>query len=145
VSLYVVDASVAAKWFFPEELSDRAAALLDRASLGAVDLIAPELLIYELGSVGLKKLRAGQAKPAEIEAALRSLTILSAQLVSSASLVSPALSIATGSEASLYDAVYLVTAREYGGILLTHDAALLRQARELEMSEDTMALADLPL
>jgi predicted nucleic acid-binding protein len=43
----VVDASVAAKWLVTEPLSDRALALLG----GANELIAPDLLLPEVGNI----------------------------------------------------------------------------------------------
>jgi hypothetical protein len=43
------------------------------------------------------------------------------------------------------DAVYLVTARESGGILVTNDAALARQARASAMSSLVTLLSDATL
>ncbi len=48
MSLYVIDAAVAVKWFLPEPYSDKARTLLDAYNRGVDDLIAPDLLIPEV-------------------------------------------------------------------------------------------------
>ena len=47
----IVDASVAAKWFFPEEGSKAAIRLLD----GKHNLLAPDLLRSEFGNITWEK------------------------------------------------------------------------------------------
>ncbi len=51
--MIVVDASVAAKWYMPEEYSDRAMDLLH----SGLELIAPDLLLLEFGNIILRVLR----------------------------------------------------------------------------------------
>jgi hypothetical protein len=46
---YVVDCSVAVKWFVREELSDRADSTLDQFMSDEVSLVAPESIVAELG------------------------------------------------------------------------------------------------
>ncbi|MBI5577270.1 MAG: type II toxin-antitoxin system VapC family toxin [Deltaproteobacteria bacterium] len=53
---YVVDASVAVKWFVPEIHSEHALRLLRRK----IDLQAPELIQAEFGNILWKKCRAGE-------------------------------------------------------------------------------------
>lgn len=50
ISTYVVDASVAIKWFSDEEGSEKAKSLLRRHLAGRVNLVALDLLIYEVGN-----------------------------------------------------------------------------------------------
>ena len=56
MSIYVVDASVAAKWFFDEPLSDESARLLDPSHV----LHVPDLFLIEIDSVLCKKIRRGE-------------------------------------------------------------------------------------
>jgi predicted nucleic acid-binding protein len=56
VNRYVVDASVAVKWFVPEINSEKAARLLD----GSYELIAPDLLLPEFGNILWKKVQLGE-------------------------------------------------------------------------------------
>jgi predicted nucleic acid-binding protein len=51
----VVDASVAAKWYIPEDYSEEAELLFD----DRLELHAPELIIPEFGNIILKKYRQG--------------------------------------------------------------------------------------
>lgn len=48
--VYVVDASVAARFLLVEELSDKAELLLESFRDGAVELRSPELVKYEVGN-----------------------------------------------------------------------------------------------
>jgi predicted nucleic acid-binding protein len=56
VTLYVVDASVAIKWYVPEVHSETAACLLD----GTHQIMAPDLLLPEFGNILWKKVQRGQ-------------------------------------------------------------------------------------
>ena len=53
---YVVDASVAVKWYVPEDNSDDAERLLDPSN----ELHAPELIAPEFGNIIWKKIRRGE-------------------------------------------------------------------------------------
>jgi predicted nucleic acid-binding protein len=46
----VVDASVVAKWFIPEEDSDKAIRLRNRHIEGSLTLMAPDLIVYEVAN-----------------------------------------------------------------------------------------------
>ena len=58
---FVVDASVAVKWYVEEDLSDDAAKLLAEG----FELNVPELIYPEFGNILWKKVRRGEASPAE--------------------------------------------------------------------------------
>ena len=47
---YVVDASVAIKWFADEEKSDIARSLLRNVELKTIRIFAPDILLYEIGN-----------------------------------------------------------------------------------------------
>lgn len=48
---YVIDASVAVKWFCEEPGREAALAISRNAKLGRIGLYAPDLLLYEVGNV----------------------------------------------------------------------------------------------
>lgn len=52
---YVIDASVAVKWYIPEPLSDAADKYLQLYKDKQAKLLAPDLLLVEVGSVLWKK------------------------------------------------------------------------------------------
>jgi predicted nucleic acid-binding protein len=47
---FVLDASVAAKWFSNEELTDKAVRVRDAFLDGRIDLCAPQHIVYEVGN-----------------------------------------------------------------------------------------------
>lgn len=59
MSTYVLDASVAARFLLFEVLSDKAEHVLEDFMDGKIDLVAPELLIYEVGNVLWKAFKQG--------------------------------------------------------------------------------------
>jgi hypothetical protein len=66
VSLFVVDASVAIKWFLPEIHSDAALRLL----AGEHTLHAPDLIFSEFGNVLWKRFRKREISRAEVSATI---------------------------------------------------------------------------
>ena len=60
---FVVDASVAAKWLVREADSDKAEALLIQWKQGDFDLLAPEIVLAEIGSMIWKKSLRGLMPP----------------------------------------------------------------------------------
>jgi predicted nucleic acid-binding protein len=56
----VIDASVAIKWLLPEEGRDLALGLQNEYQEGAIDLIAPELIVSEIGNVLWRRMRRGE-------------------------------------------------------------------------------------
>ena len=106
MSLYVVDSSVAAKWFFPEPHSDKALELLDDRH----ELHAPDLLLMEVDSVVCKRIRTREITVRigrEIRAAVRQTPM---RLHPSESLLEPAFELAVASRQSVYDCVFLALA-----------------------------------
>ena len=57
--LVVIDNSVIIKWFFLESLTQEALAIRQDWLTSQIDLIAPELILAEVGNVVWKKYRLG--------------------------------------------------------------------------------------
>jgi len=117
MSLYVVDSSVAAKWFFPEPHSDEALALLD----DGYELHAPDLFLMEVDSVVGKRIRARELSVRigrEIRAALRRAPV---RLHPSEPLLEPAFELAVATRQSIYDCVFLALALVLRGQMVTAD------------------------
>ena len=125
MSLLVVDASVAVKWFLDEPASPAARALLEDDS----ELAAPDLLYAEIGSVLLKGVRRGALT---LRQASRSLALLQGIPVLShpvATLAAEALLLAERCRLASYDAIYAALAVKIGAPLITADLALVRALR----------------
>jgi predicted nucleic acid-binding protein len=117
LSRFVVDASVVAKWFVPEPLSDQAARLLDDGH----ELASPDLLWPEVGSVLWKKARAGQLTAREAVRIVQALDACPLVIFPSRLVLEGALELALGTGRSVYDSVYLALAVALECRLVTAD------------------------
>jgi predicted nucleic acid-binding protein len=117
---YVLDASVAAKVFLAEAGSEAARRVIRSAD----QLIAPDLVLQELASVTVKKVRRRELPPALARAIVADAPDLFDRLEPTLDLVVPAQELALRAMIAVYDAVYAVLAREEGLILATADARL---------------------
>ena len=120
MSLFVVDASVVAKWFVPERHSDDAARLLDDQH----ELASPDLMWAEIGNVLWKKSRAGQVTGHEAARIIRALDDFPVTVFPSRLVLEGALEIALGTGRSVYDSVYLALAIALDSRLVTADERL---------------------
>jgi len=127
VSLIVVDANVAAKWFLPangETLADEAFALLDRYAKEEVQFVVPDLFWVEFANVIWKAVRLGRFPKASAGAALVSLTQHDFPTVPSLKLLDSAFQIATAFERTVYDCLYVALAVHSNAQLITADERL---------------------
>jgi len=128
--LYVIDASVAVKWLLPEPLSDRADRLLQAFRRGRLRLVAPDLLIPEVGNALWKRsVRIGEITFDEARLQYRRLLGLRLPLVASSSLATAALQLAKQHAHPIYDAFYIALAVRRRCDLVTADEALLNKLR----------------
>ena len=125
MSRFVVDASVAIKWYLPEPHDDHAA-LLRRDGAG---LDAPDLLYAEVANTLWKRVRRGELTAAAAEAIADSLARLPIEVHPSRLLSAAALQIACATGLTVYDCLYLATALLTEGALVTADRRLFEIAR----------------
>ena len=118
----IVDASVAFKWLVREEATDAALDLLDRG-----DLMAPHLILSEIGNALWKKARREQFDPAvslaEDLARLPDYVIL----VADTPFMGRALEMAYQLAHPIYDCVYLAAAEYFDVRLVTADQRFLHK------------------
>jgi len=126
---YVVDASVAVKWFIKEREADRAAAFaLRRKHIeGYTRLIVPELFLLEVSHAITASTRATEEELAKVIATLHDLDLK----VESHSwdVLRKTNAIAWAYHLTWYDAVYVALAEVRGYPLVTADEALIRMMR----------------
>ena len=91
---FVVDASVVAKWGFPEPSSGAASRLLAARAAGHIALIAPDLLVPELGALCRRKARAGDVTPEAVAELFALMLAVAPELVRSDEVARPALALA---------------------------------------------------
>ena len=116
----VVDASVAVKWFLPEDLSTEARRLLATE----YELLAPDLLWAELGNVLWKKHRRREIdRPTALEL-LRNFSRVPLEFHSTEQWAAAALELAIEHGVTVYDGLYLALAAGTGCRLVTADRRL---------------------
>ena len=120
MTVYVVDTSVAVKWYFPELGTELAVKVLDPAH----ELHAPDLLRLEFDSVLVKRLRKREIRSGAadiIRAAVRELPLRWHQ---SEELRDAAFAIACETSVSVYDALFAALAVLLDAKLVTADRKL---------------------
>jgi predicted nucleic acid-binding protein len=90
MTVYVVDSSVAIKWFTPEALSAEA----NRVRAGGDPLHAPDFLDVEVAAIAWKKVRRGVMTRAEADFILTELPLLGVNCHPTQPLVTPAFDLA---------------------------------------------------
>ncbi len=140
MSRYVVDASVAVKWLLPEPHDKAALTLLDSSN----ELLAPELIIAEVGSALWKRVRRDEMDPPKAQAALRALQTSGLILRPMAPLIDAALELACGLPHNIYDCVYAVLAVDCDCRLVTADAAFHTLVRRGPLADHVVWVGSLP-
>lgn len=144
MSSVVVDASVAMKWFVPEVHSAASAMWLDHGH----DLLAPDLIFPEVGSILWKKVGRKELTAAEARRVLRAFERVGVRSQPSRELLQSALEIALGLGRTVYDGMYLSLAVHRDVAVVTADrklyeavarSSLRRHVRWVEESPSTIA------
>jgi predicted nucleic acid-binding protein len=126
---YVVDASVAARFLLFEELSDRAMLVLRVFLDGSSDLMAPRLLVYEVGNTLWKAVREGILGPDEAGEKFHHLLGLKlASVEFDLEEYGEILSWSVKNDATYYDGSYVIASKKLGATLITADDALYQRA-----------------
>lgn len=124
---YVLDASVAVKWFLPptgETLVAESLELLDGYSKGDLSLLVPDLFWSEVGNVLWKAIRLGRMSQILAENAIKSLSDLHIATWPSHDFLPQAFSIAASFQCTVYDGTYVAVAAASNRLLITADERL---------------------
>lgn len=139
MSRFVVDTSVAVKWFVSEPHSQEARMML----VGDHELLVPDLLFPEFGNVLWKRVRNGEMTEGEASAVLDALLQIPLRVHSSGDLVIPALEIANRTQCTVYDSLYLALALRDKALLVTADSHFLNSLRPTPLAAHLIWVEDL--
>jgi predicted nucleic acid-binding protein len=132
----VVDASVAAKWYFAESGHQAADRILAESIAGERELVAPDLIVPEFATVMWKRVRRGECSRAAAAEILVLREVDRPERIASSDLVTSAFELATALGQPVYDCLYLALALGHEASLATADRVLARTAsRFLESVE----------
>lgn len=127
---YVVDASVAVKWFCEEAGFKEAEAILAEVFAGSVEMYAPDLLVYEIANALFK---GKQFESERVQAALETIYNSPIQLLTPDKLLSvSATRFMTNYNITFYDAVYAGLAHVLQVPLLTANPKDHKKIKEIE-------------
>lgn len=123
---YVLDASIASKWYLnDEEHVVEADALLDAFGAGRIAFIAPEHIHYEVANVLRTAVRRERLPEEEARLSLLDFLGLAIPTVHGTQLIIPAFDLAHEFGCALYDGLYLALA-DSAGVSLIHADRRLR-------------------
>lgn len=126
--MLVIDASVAVKWFVPEENADKASAILTSHK----KLIAPEIIRIEVAATFMRLLRMQCFDHSDAETSINKWAdALARQTITLDSTVDhfeEAIEISTTIGHQLQDCLYLAVARQYKAPLVTADEKLHKKS-----------------
>ena len=136
----VVDASVAAKWFFAEPHADEARRLL----AGAHDLLAPDLWLAELGNVIWIKVRHGHIDAAQAAAITTTLLQMPVELRPLGPLLPAAVDLSIRLGHPIYDCCYLALRLLENCRFVTADGRLRKAAVAGGLGDVVLWIEDVP-
>jgi len=126
VNRFVVDTSVAIKWYLPEQNSVDA----DRLLSGGFELLAPDLLLPEVGNILWKRVMRSEITVQKARVILHALEALPLILRPASVLAENAMTIACGLKRSFYDSLYLALAVMTDCRLVTADRKLFEALKD---------------
>lgn len=125
----VIDASVAIKWFTQEEHKDKALLLRDSFIKEELDIIFPDLILYEISNALRYNPNFSQK---DVKDSIGSILDMDITITTpSESILNEAIHIAFTKSITIYDAVYIALASELSCHFITADEKLYRKVKDL--------------
>jgi predicted nucleic acid-binding protein len=137
---WVVDASVAIKWFLPEDDTESALRLRGHDHR----LHAPDFMLLETDNVLWKHIRRGLISPGESDRVRAGLRQMPIQYHTFLSLLDLAYSVALQARRSLYDSLYIALAIDLDMRLVTADRRLYQALQGTSFAQRAIWISDVP-
>ena len=135
---YIVDANICTKWMVTEEFSETAVRLLD----DDIQLHAPALVWFEVGSALRKAVRRGDLDEASAIAMLASVDVYQVTIHAEPELAVRGLELSLATGQTAYDCAYLALAEREGVQLITADDRFVAGLAGTPWSTRVVALRD---
>lgn len=142
IERYVIDASIAVKWFAHEEDSEVARKIRDSFLAGLLDMLAPSLMYYEVVNA-LRFHPDHRFLPEELRAAVRALRKLGFAIEPTDDLWFRSCVLSLQEGISIYDSMYLALA-SHQGKFITADSRLLERLSG-RVKDDVILLSEVKL
>lgn len=123
----VLDTSVAVKFYVPEEGKEVAEKLLDAATAGEIELLAPATIMPEGYNAVWQQHRRGEMSPEEAREAWAKFDEVPATLYAVEDLISRAGEIVAETDIVVYDALFIALAESENTKMITADDKLIRK------------------
>jgi predicted nucleic acid-binding protein len=136
---HVVDASVVAGWYFEEELTPSCERLL----VGAGELLAPDLLHFEIARLLHSRVASGALDETSAERILAELRLVPFELTPAPELAAAALALARRATLSVADGFYVALALQAACPLVTGDRVLYDRLRASTLASHVIWVGDL--
>ncbi|MDP6629920.1 MAG: type II toxin-antitoxin system VapC family toxin [Kiritimatiellia bacterium] len=127
----VIDTSALLRLYIPDgPIPDGLEAFMRAVEYGENVAIAPELMLAEAGNVVSKKHRQGVLSAEEMNELVGLISRMPVRYISHRKLIVPAVDLAVDSGLTVYDALFLVLARQKSARLFTADMRLQKAAKK---------------
>jgi predicted nucleic acid-binding protein len=146
-SEFVLDTSVAVKFFLPEVMREEALRLLSAVEIGEVKLLAPSTLQPEFFNALWQQHRRGMLSRMEVYACWNILSATPIDLYAPEDLMPRAVQIALETNVIIYDALFLALAEDADTIVVNADDKLvnaLLSSNYTKLARHLSAIGDLP-
>ncbi len=128
--VFVLDASIVIKWFSEEEYTDKALELRDDFSKGDIELVVPDLMLYEVSNALRYNPDFNETDVSEAVGTLYDIGI--SIIVPNREVINSALNLAYEHKITVYDAYYVALAKEINFKLITADRKLYLKIKDLK-------------
>ena len=137
--IFVVDASVAIKWFVEESHHDEAVAISNESNR----LVATDLVFAEVSNVMRRKARGGYISHEQAAVSVKNLAAAFKEIVPSSQLINVAFEYAARLDHSIYDVLYLACAlRTPESLLVTANEKFRAKAVAAGVGEIVLSLEE---
>jgi predicted nucleic acid-binding protein len=135
----VVDASVAIKWYLPEQYSESAEKLMD----DSYEFFAPDIIHSEIGNILWKRALKNEFSPDKALIIFDAFKSLPIEITNSHRIFETAFKIAYKIKRSFYDSLYIALAVKNNCRMVTADSKLYNALNDMALKKHVLWIEDI--